>query len=804
MKQFLLFASTLVTLFAQAQTFSQTFNQTVPDDGSTVKYDIPVTGLQNSIDTNFGLEGVCIILNHTWDDDMEVKLQSPDGSIVLLFTHVGGDGDNFNVTCFNGVSPTSISFGSAPFNNTYRAMGDLGTFNNGQNPNGNWTLIIHDTYAFADQGFLIGWGLTFGNQPVHPAPPFSSNLPIIKINAHGTVIPDNPKIEADFMVVDNGTGVRNFVTDTNYVFSGKIMAEQQGFSGPSYPKKNYDFSTINADSSKLDTSLLGMPTEHDWILKAEYLDHSLMANPLTYEMSRRMGVYAPRTKYCEVTVNGEYVGVYSLTEKVKRDANRVDIAKLNPQDTTGSELTGGYIIEMNINGNPPAWTSVYAPINNATCTYNVEYKEVYPKQDEIQPQQHNYIRNYVDSFELVLQNDSLDPNTWRNMASEKSFINFQIINEFSANYDSYGRSTYMYKEKNGKLHIGPPWDYDRAFAPGSENGWVWELTHPYWPFPFWWSELNSDSIYLKKLYCRWTDLRTNVLSDDSFNAFIDSTSALLQESAARNFQLWGGVTDYNNAVTDFKNFVSARLAWMDANILPTGAIIPTLSLSDTTICKNESIEVNIGNQYHYVWSSGDTTSVISVAQTNTYSVSAKDDYGCSASDDIIVYVSEPDASFTIVQDSVYTFSFSPVAVNAVGYQWQFGDDSVSNLASPSHTYDTAGTYIISLTVTDSIGCSVVSFDTVTIAPVISGIENALLNEVKVFPNPFKDLIEIEIPDFKAQATVQLKDITGRVIEEKRIVSSNTKLSTERLSVGIYFVELWLADRKSKIFKLSKQ
>lgn len=80
----------------------------------------------------------------------------------------------------------------------------------------------------------------------------------------------------------------------------------------------------------------------------------------------------------------------------------------------------------------------------------------------------------------------------------------------------------------------------------------------------------------------------------------------------------------------------------------------------------------------------------------------------------------------------------------------------------------------------------------------------MLNEVKVFPNPFKDLIEIEIPDFKAQATVQLKDITGRVIEEKRIVSSNTKLSTERLSVGIYFVELWLADRKSKIFKLSKQ
>ncbi len=767
-------------------------------------YDVPVSGLQNTIDTTFGLEGVCIILNHTWDDDMEVKLKSPDGSIVLLFTHVGGDGDNFNVTCFNGVSPFPISSGTAPFNSAYRAMGDLGIFNNGQNPNGNWTLVLHDTYPFADQGFLIGWGLTFGNQPVHPFPPFSSNLPIIKINAHGNVILNDPKIEADFAVIDNGTGVRNFVTDTNYAFVGKIMTELQGYSGPSYPKKNYDFYTINADSSKLDTSLLGMPTEHDWILKGEYTDPSLMANSLTYEMSRRMGVYAPRTNYCEVTVDGEYVGVYSLTEKVKRDDNRVDIAKLNPQDTDGLHLTGGYIIEMNINGDPPAWTSAYAPINNATCTFNVEFKEVYPKQDEIQPQQHNYIKNYVDSFELALQNDSLDPNTWRNLASEKSFINFQIIDEFSANYDSYGRSTYMYKEKGGKLHIGPPWDYDRAYHTGTENGWVWEITHPYWPFPFWWSKMNSDSVYLKKLYCRWTELRMNVLSDDSFNMLIDSTAALLQESAARNYQLWGGVANYSDAVTDLKNFVAARLAWMDANIFPTGEVIPTLSLSDTTICKNEMIEVNIGNQYHYTWSSGDTSTIISIAQTNTYSLSVEDDYGCSATDDITVYVSEPNASFTTVQDSVYSFSFFPVNINATNYHWDFGDDSISNFKTPSHTYDSASTYIISLTITDSIGCSIISLDTITFLPLISGIGNAVFNEVKIYPNPFNDFFEIEMVDLEAEAVFELKDVTGRKIASRKLIGTRTKISTCNLKTGIYFAELFFEDGSTRLFKLTKQ
>ena len=63
-----------------------------------------------------------------------------------------------------------------------------------------------------------------------------------------------------------------------------------------------------------------------------------MKNALSYEMSRRMGQYAPRTKFCELMVNGEYMGVYSLTEKIKRDENRVNIDKLDPEDIAGIKL----------------------------------------------------------------------------------------------------------------------------------------------------------------------------------------------------------------------------------------------------------------------------------------------------------------------------------------------------------------------------------------------------------------------------------------------------------------------------------
>ncbi len=807
MKQLFFFAFLAISLKLSAQTFSQTFNQTVPDDGSTVMYNVPVSGLQNSIDTNFGLEGVCIILNHTWDDDMEVKLKSPDGSIVLLFSHVGGDGDNFNVTCFNGVSPFLISSGTAPFNSTYRAMGDLGVMNNGQNPNGNWTLILRDTYPFADQGFLIGWGLTFGNQPIVPFPFFSSNLPILKINTGGVVIPNEPKVPADFVIINHGNGVRNFVKDTAYEFKGKILVEQQGYSGPYYPKKNYDFDLIDSAQNEIDTPLLGMPSENDWILKAEYLDGSLMANPLTYEMCRRMGNYAPRTKYCEVTVNDEYMGVYSLTEKVKRSASRVNIAKLKKEDTTGIQLTGGYIIEMNINGDPPAWTSQYPAINNATHSHNVEFKEVYPKQDSIAVQQHHYIKSFVDSFENALMNDSLDPHAWRKLAAEKSFIDFQIADEFSVNYDSYGRSTYMYKEKatdGNKLHIGPSWDYDRAYPVGNTQGWVWEITHQGWPFPFWWSKFNSDSVYLKKLYCRWTTLRMNTLSNDSFLTFVDSTHSLLQESAARNFARWPelGVANYNTSVTNLKSFITARLSWMDANIPAYGEFLPQMNLNDTSACAVSTLGQHKGNQFHYEWSNGDTLPFISVTQSGVYSLSVKDGYGCSATDNANVSIlSLPDASFLKTQNSNLNFSFQPVDTSYQTYFWQFGDGFSSNLKSPSYSYSNLGNYTVSLMVTDANGCVSVSVDSIS---VVSGIAENEFSRARIFPNPFHDFIEIEISSLNTEATIQLKDITGRVIEEKEIVSENTRISTQKLNKGIYFIELRLADKKVNVFKLAKQ
>jgi len=77
-----------------------------------------------------------------------------------------------------------------------------------------------------------------------------------------------------------------------------------------------------------------------------YSDKSVIRNVLAYQLSNDIGQYASRTRFCELVLNGDYQGVYVLMEKIKRDNNRVNISKLNPDDIPGDQLTGGYIIKV--------------------------------------------------------------------------------------------------------------------------------------------------------------------------------------------------------------------------------------------------------------------------------------------------------------------------------------------------------------------------------------------------------------------------------------------------------------------------
>ena len=449
--------------------------------------------------------------------------------------------------------------------------------NQGENSS-DMSAIFFLTVGVTDNSF------TYGTPPDWFIPPLeSSDLPIVIINtAQGQGVPDEPKIEADMGIIDNGVGNRNFLTDPFNGYDGKIAIETRGASSSSFPKKNYGFETQDENGDNNNVTLLGIPEENDWILHGPFSDKSMIRNVLAFHLGNLTGRWAPRTRYCELFINGEYLGVYILMEKIKRDANRVDIAKLTEDDNEGDELTGGYIVQIDREEPGNGWYSNY--------TYNPFFVFHHPNGDDLTSQQETYIENYITSFEDVLDNSNFNHpiDGYSKYIDVASFIDYILMCEISREVDAYRLSTYMYKDKDsngGKLTMGPLWDYNLAFA-NADYCIAWEYDG--WAFeddiacgtqqPFWFDRLLEDELFRNQMHCRWEELRETVFQTDAILQFIDEQAAILNEAQARNFEKWQVLGNYvwpnffvgnthAEEINFLKNWMELRLNWMDNNMV---------------------------------------------------------------------------------------------------------------------------------------------------------------------------------------------------------------------------------------------
>jgi hypothetical protein len=219
----------------------------------------------------------------------------------------------------------------------------------------------------------------------------SSNLPIVVIDTQGQTIRDEPKITAKMGIINNVLGHRNNNGDPFNGYDGFIGIEVRGNSTQDYPKKSYGFETRHEDGENNNVELLGLPKENDWVLYGPYADKSLMRNVLIFQLSRDIGRYAPRTKFCELIINDQYRGIYVLMEKIKQDRNRVDIAKLDENDVAGDSLTGGYIVKCDWSDGDGGWYSTYNVEDSYYGGAMIIAED--PEWLELNSKQRNYIEN---------------------------------------------------------------------------------------------------------------------------------------------------------------------------------------------------------------------------------------------------------------------------------------------------------------------------------------------------------------------------------------------------------------------------
>ena len=398
----------------------------------------------------------------------------------------------------------------------------------------------------------------------------SSNLPIVIIQTDSPTLTNREKSGGTMKIIDNGSK-RNNVTDKANGYDGNIKIKLRGNSSLFFDQKRFTFETVTPEGKANNVELLGMPADNDWVLLAPFNDISMMRDPFAFDLWNEMGHWAPRNRYCEVVMDGHYIGVYILCEKIKRGENRIDIAKLKKTDTEGLELTGGYIVRIDPpdEGEKSFQSDVPGIMSNVGGGFGfgggmggfgggmggfgggratVTWTYFYPKSDKLAPEQEKYISDYIKTTEKVIQSENFaDPKTgYAKYIDVESFVDYIIHTELSLNADGLKRSTYFYKDKQnadgtgGKLHAGTVWDYNLAygncnFANGNNvEAWIYEGGETN-PTPAMFKRLMEDPAFVAKVKARWKELRKGILSIDNINRYIDEHAAQLAEAKDRQF-----------------------------------------------------------------------------------------------------------------------------------------------------------------------------------------------------------------------------------------------------------------------------
>ncbi|HMA92150.1 MAG TPA: CotH kinase family protein, partial [Polyangiaceae bacterium] len=207
--------------------------------------------------------------------------------------------------------------------------------------------------------------------------------------------------------------------------------------------------------------------------------------------------------------------------------------------------------------------------------------------DDLNDQQKAWLTDYIQKFHDSLhQNPIGDYGAYIDL---QSFIDYLLISELTRNVDAYVRSAYFFKDRDGKLKAGPLWDYNFALGGvGAQSATPTSTSDPGWQYTGtsrnvnnWYPKLTSDSKFMAQVKTRYTELRKTLWSDSSMNQRMDTLSAPLKQAVVRDYAKWpvtgvilsstgfvGGPTTptWDGQLKVMRDFVAARLAWMDANI----------------------------------------------------------------------------------------------------------------------------------------------------------------------------------------------------------------------------------------------
>lgn len=430
---------------------------------------------------------------------------------------------------------------------------------------------------------------------------FVTHLPLVVIDLQGNRIPNvytfsedgskrvyseeglanpDPWASMNIKIIDNENG-KNHITD-EAVIENNGLIKLRGMTSRGFDKKQYGIKFMDGEA-ELELSVLGMEADEDWVLSNSLLDLSGIRNYMAMNIGRMLFLYTSEVRFCEVIFkDGDtytYQGLYLFEESIKQAEGRVNIA-----DYDEGSASLSYIVCRDRYDETQLTLSTLASDEQLCYGY---FGVKYPKEELLTDSAINKIQAELSQIEYCLYGEDYDEFLlYDKYIDVDSFVDYFIINEFFMNYDAGDNSTYYYKNSEGRLAMGPLWDYDNCLDNYSLEASNYESL-PFASQP-WFEKLIQDPDFQERVSERYRELRKGILSDEYINNFIDETVEYLGNARERDYVRWkesyenrhlllevenadGIVIDRNagdvsGEVQRVKDILSIHSEWMDSNL----------------------------------------------------------------------------------------------------------------------------------------------------------------------------------------------------------------------------------------------
>ena len=428
----------------------------------------------------------------------------------------------------------------------------------------------------------------------HGAEELCTHLPLVVIDTGGVEIPGKPvgtqtdetgeKMDVYSKAADGDArinAVMKVIDQEGYNHPGDPAAVEtdirirvRGRSSRHFEKSSYAIKLVNGDQTNNSQSIMGMEPHHDWVLYGPYLDKTDMRNYMFYNISGVIMDYAPNVRYCEVILDGQYQGLYVMTESITAGEND---SRLDIEVSKKYQTYTGYIVRLDQNCDREIFRESFT---GYTYRRDTDLEIVYPGSSKLTPELERSIIQDFSDFEKVLYSYDYDSDTlgYKNYIDVESFIDAFLISEITANYDFGSLSTYVYKGTDNRFRVCM-WDFNNScdnFGDRSVGWRSFELEGIVW-----YVMLMKDEDFTERVIDRYHILREKWFSDEYIETYIDETAAFLGNAVTRDRERWestyasgGGLLrdadrnpkTYEEAVEQLKEYLIRRLEWLDENI----------------------------------------------------------------------------------------------------------------------------------------------------------------------------------------------------------------------------------------------